>query len=133
MLQLVRCSLLANPRTSTSENAATPPTLRFPKQIAIFIMNQYQMEAFAFSLFQPSPQAAEPGQTQARKRTFELAEEFAKSFKARNNSVICRELLGFDMSTPEGKKAAKKRGSFAICPKIMEDAIEILEEILPAI
>jgi C_GCAxxG_C_C family probable redox protein len=74
--------------------------------------------------------SAEPGQSQERKHTFELAGKFAKSFKARNNSITCRELLGFDMSTAEGKEAAEKPGSFDICPKIMEDAIEILEEIL---
>lgn len=74
--------------------------------------------------------SAEPGQSQERQRTFELAEKFAESFKARNNSVICRDLLGFDMSTAQGKEAAKEPGSFEICPKIMRNAIEILEEIL---
>jgi C_GCAxxG_C_C family probable redox protein len=67
----------------------------------------------------------------ARKNTYELVQKFTEKFKARNGSVSCRELLGCDVSTPQGIKTAKERGLFSsICPKIIQDSAEILEEIL---
>lgn len=69
---------------------------------------------------------------EAKQDTFNLAGKFVEAFKARNNCLTCRELLGFDMSTPEGKEAAKESGSFDICPKLIESSIEILEGILKA-
>jgi len=52
-------------------------------------------------------------------------------FKARNETTECRELLGCDVSTFEGLKAAKKERHFNTrCPKFVQDAVEILEEIL---
>ena len=70
------------------------------------------------------------GETAARERTHEVAREFVRRFEARNGSTICRELLGFDMSTEEGMEAAKKPGSFDRCPQYVRDAMEILEEML---
>ena len=44
---------------------------------------------------------------------------------------MCRELLGCDLTTPEGMKEAKDKGLFStICPRMMQDAVEILEEML---
>jgi len=67
----------------------------------------------------------------AREKTYELAQEFVKRFKARNQSILCRDLLGADMSTPEGLKAAMAQNlPHTRCPKLIKDAAEILEEIL---
>ena len=64
-------------------------------------------------------------------KTYEKISEFTKRFKARNDSVICKELLGCDISTPEGSKEAQNKGLFTtICPKAVRDAAEILEEML---
>ncbi len=44
---------------------------------------------------------------------------------------MCRQLLGRDLSTPEGMKEAKDKGLFSsICPRMVQDAVEILEEML---
>jgi len=74
--------------------------------------------------------AAVPGDSPAKLRTFELIGEFARQFEARHGSLVCKELLGFDMSTPEGEEAANKRGSFDICPQLVQNAVEILEGIV---
>jgi C_GCAxxG_C_C family probable redox protein len=37
---------------------------------------------------------------------YEKVREFADCFKARNGSLLCRDLLGCDVSTPEGYQAA---------------------------
>ena len=60
-----------------------------------------------------------------------LPEQFAERFITRNGSIVCRELLGCDISTSEGLKAAKKEKHFKKrCPKFVQDAAEILEEML---
>ena len=68
---------------------------------------------------------------EAKANTYKKVEEYTKRFKARNDSVTCRDLLGCDISTPEGMKEAKDKGLFStICPKIVQDAVEILEEMM---
>ncbi len=54
--------------------------------------------------------------------------EFSESFKKLNGSVICRELLGCDISTPDGMKHAQDQNLFkTICVKMVEDSARILE------
>jgi C_GCAxxG_C_C family probable redox protein len=55
--------------------------------------------------------------------------DFAERFKKRNGSLICRDLLGCDISTPQGMKQAQDRNLFkTTCVKMVRDASEILEE-----
>jgi hypothetical protein len=52
-------------------------------------------------------------------------------FKARHKTTVCRELLGCDVSSFEGLRTAKKEKHFKRrCPTFVQDAAEILEEIL---
>ena len=67
----------------------------------------------------------------ARDKTYELVSEFAARFKDRHGSIVCRELLGYDLSNPDGLTTAREKGVFdTLCPKFVRDATEILEEIL---
>jgi len=67
----------------------------------------------------------------AKDVTYNLSKEFFTRFTARNNTLACKGLLGVDISTPEGHKAAKDRKLFKTeCPKYVQDAAEILDEIL---
>jgi C_GCAxxG_C_C family probable redox protein len=67
----------------------------------------------------------------AREKTYELAQQFAARFRARNKSIVCRELLGYDLATEEGRESVMEKNLFAtICPRFVKDAGEILEEIL---
>ena len=67
----------------------------------------------------------------ARLKTYEVVREFLKRFRSRNNSVLCRELIGCDISTAEGFKRAMDEKIIATrCPKFIRDAAEILEEIV---
>ena len=55
--------------------------------------------------------------------------EFADRFRERNGSLLCRDLLGCDISTPEGMKQARERNLFkTTCVQMVRDAAEILEE-----
>lgn len=68
---------------------------------------------------------------QAKEKTYSLVKEFVEKFKSRNGSIACRELLGCDISTPEGMEIAKEKNLFAtLCPKLVSDAAEIIEQTL---
>jgi len=67
----------------------------------------------------------------SKDRTEEIAREIVVRFKARNGTTVCRELLGCDVSSYGGLKTAKKEKHFKKrSPKFVQDAAEILEEIL---
>ncbi len=67
----------------------------------------------------------------ARERTYAVVGEFMERFISRNGSIICKDLLGHDLSTPEGLLAVREKDlSHTLCPKFVRDAVEILEEIL---
>ena len=52
-------------------------------------------------------------------------------FKEANGSYICNDLLGYDISTPEGRQRARNEGLFTeFCPKMVASAVDILEEII---
>ncbi len=66
-----------------------------------------------------------------KRETMGLTKEFCQQFRSRNESVICRDLLGCDISMPEGMKVAQKEKLFASkCPKFVRDAAEIVEDLL---
>jgi C_GCAxxG_C_C family probable redox protein len=68
---------------------------------------------------------------QTKEKAYSLVKEFVDKFKFRNGSIICRELLGCDISTPEGMKLAKEKKLITtLCPKFVQDAAEIIEQIL---
>lgn len=68
---------------------------------------------------------------QAKEKTYALAREFLERFKARNGALLCRELLGYDINTPEGMQAIRDKGLFdSLCPRLVANAVEILEELV---
>jgi C_GCAxxG_C_C family probable redox protein len=68
---------------------------------------------------------------ESKERAYRLVKEFVNKFKSRNKSIVCRELLGCDLSTPEGIKLAKEKKLFInLCPKFVQDAAEIIDQIL---
>ena len=61
----------------------------------------------------------------------EACEKFLDEFKNKNGSYICRELLKCDISTKEGVQQAIDKNLFKeFCPKMVESAAEIVDEIL---
>ena len=67
----------------------------------------------------------------AKGKTYEKVIEYTRRFKARNGSVLCKELLGCDISSDDGMKKAQEDGLFdSVCPKMVRQATEILEEML---
>ncbi|HUU28865.1 MAG TPA: C-GCAxxG-C-C family protein [archaeon] len=69
---------------------------------------------------------------EVKAKTYETVREFVARFKERNSSIECREILGCDISTPEGYKTAREEKLLDNrCPKFVEDAADILEELFP--
>jgi len=67
----------------------------------------------------------------SKDKVYSIVKKFVDEFKSRNQSIVCKELLGFDMSTSEGMKEIKEKKLVGtICPKLIKDASEILERIL---
>jgi C_GCAxxG_C_C family probable redox protein len=67
----------------------------------------------------------------AKEHTYELVREFVVKFKSRNGSIFCSKLLGCDISTPAGAEIARQKGLFdSVCPKMVQEAAEILEEMM---
>ena len=68
---------------------------------------------------------------ESREKTYMLVKEFAGKFKARNDSIICKDILECDISTRQGLRIAREKALFSkVCPKFVQDAAEILEEML---
>ena len=67
----------------------------------------------------------------SKEETYDIAAEFIARFRERNSTIICRGLLGRDVTTNEGLREARKEKHFKKrCPKFVQDAAEILEEML---
>ena len=65
----------------------------------------------------------------SKEKTYRLVQEFAKRFRSRHGSIVCRDLLGCDLSTPEGRKTAtENHRTETRCPLFVQDAVEILEK-----
>ncbi len=68
---------------------------------------------------------------ETRDLAYSLVNRFVEEFESRHGSVVCRELLGFDLSTPEGEGLAEERWPDHMpCRGLVRDAAEILEELL---
>ncbi|WP_372947331.1 C-GCAxxG-C-C family protein [Mariniphaga sp.] len=65
----------------------------------------------------------------AKTKTKLLMKQFNEKFKAAHKSLICKELTGYDISTPEGAAAANaERIHDTRCTKFIKTACDILEE-----
>jgi C_GCAxxG_C_C family probable redox protein len=66
-----------------------------------------------------------------REKTYELVRIFDKIFKEQFKTTSCRELLGCDLMTDEGKKfyTENKLGE-QVCERCIQEAVKIVEKIL---
>lgn len=61
----------------------------------------------------------------------EACEKFLDEFKMENGSYICNDLLGCDITTPEGRQYAVDNGLFKdFCPKMVESASIITKKLI---
>lgn len=73
-----------------------------------------------------------PDTEDRKEKVYALGQAFMHRFQERQGFIKCKDLLGCDISTPEGKDEASQRNlTDSICPKLVQQAAEILEEMLP--
>ncbi|EWM54130.1 C-GCAxxG-C-C family protein [Ruminococcus flavefaciens] len=69
--------------------------------------------------------------TESRAKSGAVAVKFLDEFEKRKGSYICRDILGCDLRTEEGKNFALSNGLFkTLCPEMVRTAAEILTEML---
>jgi len=57
-------------------------------------------------------------------------EEFVRIFRERNRHIVCRDILGCDVTTPDGRKKAIDEKLFTtVCLDMVASAAAILEEL----
>jgi C_GCAxxG_C_C family probable redox protein len=62
---------------------------------------------------------------------YRLSQEFMRLFEQKHNSLLCRDLIACDISTPAGYQAAAEKRVFkTICPLLVQDAVEIAQKLL---
>jgi C_GCAxxG_C_C family probable redox protein len=72
-----------------------------------------------------------PEDKENKEKTYELARLFIGKFKEMHSSVICRELIGCDISTPEGQEEASKKNVFErVCFNLVKSSALILTDII---
>ena len=70
-------------------------------------------------------------ETDAKAHTAKLTRELMSRITGAHGSLVCKELLGCEIDTPEKFKAARESGVLAeTCPAVIRLACDTLEEIL---
>lgn len=73
----------------------------------------------------------DPVDAAGEERARRIAQEFTERFRERHGSLRCRDLLGVEILTPEGRDEARRRGLFVeFCPRLVGEAVELAEELL---
>jgi C_GCAxxG_C_C family probable redox protein len=69
-----------------------------------------------------------------KEKTYEVCRRFTEAFEKRNGSTVCSDLLGCDISAPEGQAKARQQGLFQTrCTGLVRDAVQIAQDMLHAL
>ncbi len=74
--------------------------------------------------------ATDPKDKATKMKAYQKVALAVERFKLRCGSLECCDLLGFDLSKPDGALRAQQPGAFDKCADFVHDAAEILEELL---
>ncbi len=67
----------------------------------------------------------------SKENTYVQVRELVARFKARHGAINCCELLGCDISTPEGwQRIHDEKLTTTLCPKFVQAVAEILEQLM---
>ena len=65
----------------------------------------------------------------AKQRVYASIWGLMADFRARHGSTVCRDLLGCDLATAEGREKAHSSGiTKTLCPELVASAVEIIEK-----
>lgn len=67
---------------------------------------------------------------ETRFKVYDLNKELVRLFEKKHGTIICKDLLGVDLGTQEGKDKAVKENLFrTLCPVFVRDAAQILSDL----
>lgn len=81
----------------------------------------------AFMVLSLKNGSAKAGNAEVKEKLYKTIRDFAQKFEERNKTIICKKLLEADLTN--GDKTANTRRVNSVCPKMIRDAVEILEEL----
>lgn len=68
-------------------------------------------------------------ETSRKEKTRELIQEITRQFSEKHHATSCRDLLGQNLNTPEGREKVASQGlTTSICIPCIKDAIELLQQ-----
>jgi C_GCAxxG_C_C family probable redox protein len=71
------------------------------------------------------------GRPEQMDEIYAMTRQFVEHFRQRHASILCRDILGHDISVPDGLKAARTANAFAkVCPVIVDETARALEAFL---
>ena len=66
-----------------------------------------------------------------KEKTYGLVKQFSENFKKINGTINCKELLGCDLNTVEGRARFKAENLVStVCERCVRDSVDILEQLL---
>lgn len=64
-----------------------------------------------------------------KEQIYAITREFMSQFQQQHGTTLCRELVGYDISNPEGLKAAREQDAFAkVCPLLVKETAAALSK-----
>lgn len=68
---------------------------------------------------------------ETKMKAYKMVQEFQARFAKKHGSIVCKELLGYNIGTDEGMKCIKEQGLLqSKCNTFIADAIAIVEEMI---
>ena len=73
----------------------------------------------------------DPDNQKSKQTADEVNDRMMDGFAEACGSCLCKEILGYDISTPEGKQRAREKNLFRdLCPQMVRNAVNVLENII---
>ena len=67
---------------------------------------------------------------ETRFKVYDLNKELIRLFEQKHGTILCKDLIGVDLGTQEGRNKAIKDNLFlTLCPVFVRDAAQILADI----
>jgi len=70
------------------------------------------------------------GDTAAKEKTYTLVKRFAEEFRRVHGSILCSDIVGCDLNTPEGRKYYKDNNLTEKCARCVGDSAGLLRSYL---
>ena len=68
---------------------------------------------------------------ESKDQLYQYIRTYIDEFKAKHDTITCRELIGYDMNDPDEREKASESGIFEdLCPKLVRTSAEILNNMI---